>query len=383
MTSYYNNFYGPSFNQISRYEDVKEYAAVQITAIGAVSGSITLNWSLDETGSVVATNSLDVSLGPNQSITKQYPVIAPFLLLVKVPSVPLVGDASGKIITNYKKNLTEVELHDSRDQSLSIQLGDENSIKTRFMDSFGFPISNTGSLSPGNALLVHPDINTNQNTLIVALNDSCNNPINGHNGSLVILASDLSGSLQAGTQAISDTSYTALYHSLTDSCGFSISSTLSYLTPIQPNNAAFITLANSGGPIRENNEIYVEYDDTESYKSPALTLEVSGQYISSSDISSGRIALIHLGLVNETAQTRWLKVYDICSSLVNTEPDNNATSPFVIINCPVPAYQQRDLDLGNGVKFENGIYFRNTDNYQYSASGASDIIYVNATYRNL
>ena len=305
-------------------------------------------------------------------------------------------------------------------------------------DASGAALRTTNDTATGEALYTHladssghslatTETNAaNGESLFVALRDGSNNAFSStgahvaHNA-LYIRPGDVCGNAQASTYDVSAavTSGVALYAALADSCGNQISTTNRVGgDPAVTANALYVHLATSNGksvtrdnplPVVNTQEstgalaFDVSHGITESFISPHADL---------GDTSQGDfpINVYNLFVYNDSPVTVWMKIYDVCTGMLNrqgltnvlsantTESELSAslndvslgvagqpnfdTSANLKYNLTVPGGRSRDLTLPGGTTFENGLYVRATTQYKAESiqGPGTNAVFFNGSY---
>jgi hypothetical protein len=222
----------------------------------------------------------------------------------------------------------------------------------------------------------------------------------GHNA-LAVHTADSEGHSQAATGPVKEATFgdVALYYSLSDACGSSIST---YQTRVDgSNNALYVTLADgSGHSIKSDNGLYVAMN-SKYIKSYGFDTSIGNKLVTLIDVSSINVDisvngfnLNNLGLANESAVPVWVRVYDICTGIVsskglvlpNGDISANGLLPYLKYNFAIPATDYRDLQFSKPVLFNNGIYFAASTNFRYETldypPGRAPI-YINGNYTHV
>ena len=89
-------------------------------------------------------------------------------------------------------------------------------------------------------------------------------------------------------------------------------------------------------------------------------------------LSNDQFQIHSIGVANELPTTIWVKVYDVSEGFVNqtkegTNDDFKEYESKLVYNIPVNAGDFRDLEMGDGVDFYDGLHVRVSDNYAYSS----------------
>ncbi len=208
----------------------------------------------------------------------------------------------------------------------------------------------------------------------------------GHNA-LSVHTSDAKGHSQAATGPVAEATFgsVAMYYSLSDSSGSSIS-TYQTQRADGSNNALYVTLADgSGVSISNNNGLYIAMD-SKFVSSYGFDVSIGGKLVTLYDMSSISIDpsvtgfnMNNLSIANESAVPIWVKVYDVCSGQIynnggtslagvnGVDPSATGLLPFLKYNFAVPATDYRDLQFSKPVLFNRGIYFAASTNFRYDS----------------
>lgn len=262
-----------------------------------------------------------------------------------------------KIVDNHNQNLVEL---DDNNQGFNVLLSDYS----------GNPITTTNVIQSGEqgyALYTHFVDSNNESlktisgdTISVALKDNqgYNLTTLGHIGedvnSLVVHTSDVSGHSQAATEPVrgADVCGNAMYLSL------GVDSTKTSNVGVQPNNfnsnALYVNLRTSDGrAINKTNPLWVRTIANQQ-RVFAFNIEqgIKGNLSSVSSLSNNSVILKSLYVYNNGPITLWLNAFDLDS--VNTDITSD-TKPNLSI--PIPGHSTRDITLGRGLHFNNGLVF--------------------------
>ncbi len=378
--------------------------------------TVNLNWYGNNSTAAIVTDTF--SLVNADSIVKHYDVKAPILEVDAVLAINPSMNCVARLTTSYKSKPTQVLISDPTAPSNVARLSG-NAIYTSLTDTMGGFITNTSNTSTtlNRALDIHLADAAGRALCTVSgatlkattanLTDKSNIPISstgaksnagsllGHKA-LCINTTDKNGHIQAGTYTVSGASFggAALFYSLTDNCGISITTCYTNISGWGSdmdiisdtcNTAVNITLVNNNGFSISNTHgqvIYSSNNVTATITSFSTSLDCSMVSLGAPSLS----LLRQLGITNDTPNTVWVKVYN-----VGTIDDANHTynssyyTDFIKFNIAVPAQSYRDLTMSYGVSMENGIILRATSNYTYGSpflTGPSDgaYVYVTGTY---
>ena len=390
-----------------QWEDVKDYTNTIVTLKPQSTGTCTLEWAATEgrtlpsNGDIVTSETFTASA--DVAITKQYDHRSRWFRL-RYDEVP------GSIQTLHKKAPTALKIVDASSNIVSINTGTAgNSLYTVLTDASGIAIRTTQSDSETQgALLVHlADSSgislsrTAGNNLHVALRDVCDNAISTtgltvSGNAMYVRPGDQEGRAQAATLAVQGayTSGVALYAALADSSGNMIDTTTTNPTGTSI-NAMYVQLADENGqaigPGRPLNVV------ASIESSGALAFDISTgvttTFVTFPDLSAGAVNLYNIGVYNDGPNTAWLKIYDICYTLLddeNIDGTDMGSGPLLALPdggrpkyiVTAPAGRARDLVFPGGAKFTQGVYFRATTGYANGSveSPATNTVFVNGSY---
>jgi hypothetical protein len=382
MTSVLNSFIGLNTNQetVGDWEDVKVYSMVFINiSVPANNGTfktdIHLEWALQEdTNRRVLdrdTKSLTVVAGKSQLV--QFPVKSDlFRLRIGYTPPESTIPSPTRVATLFKNAASQVILHSESEMDAAMVIiptdrTKATCLKTRITDGSGDYISTTNDtiISEANALYVHPDISLNKDTegnhtLRVSIPvESTTGSFNGKHSMLTSLSS-------AAGQAPAATASGGFFYALADACGYMISTTKT--GHLRGLNGLNCTLSN----VTTINPLWSEFVNGTPTSNREFTVMLPGAapnyFVTTGDFSANHIVLRTLGLSNLTSTVKWVKVYD-SSTTPGFIIDLNSKVKF---NLPVPAYESRDINMGKGVNFANGIYFRVTSTFREGPATVSE-----------
>jgi hypothetical protein len=436
----FNNTTDSSFT--GQWEDIKDYTSAIITLQSPMDGSATLQWA-HTSGRSFPTSDTDIiasetfrydGVDVSTAVTKQFDHRARWFRIKYENETEGIGtkfnDLSFNLQTLYKKAATELKIVDDCANIVSVNVGDnnKNSLYTMLTDASGAALRTTNDSATGEALYTHLADSSgyslattetqaaNGESLFVALRDGSNNAFSStgadvtHNA-LYIRPGDSCGNAQASTYDVSgaSTAGVALYAALADSCGNKISTT-NQLSGDNA-NALYVHLATKNGKsVTKDNPLPVvntqdstgalafdvSYGITESFIAPQ-------SYFKNPD---DPINIYNLFVYNDSPVTIWVKIYDVCESMLShvgldqplgadvTESQLSTslndvsnggafdTSANLKYNLTVPGGRSRDLTLPGGTTFDHGLYVRATTQYKAdSVQGPGEnAVFFNGSY---
>lgn len=347
------------------HQDVKLYSELVINVRAPFSGTISLNWysEPDTSGGLLRTDDFNLELAYlHDSIKKYFTVRAQwFGLTINCAAVNVLD---GTLVTHeFRKSSSSVQLSDQHNQRAAINLGQMyHSIHSAIYDNSGFIVSDVCN----NALFVNPsNIIDDNGCLSVGLFDGDNHKISSTdvNNSLLTTFVNSAGVAQAST--ISN----ALFYNLTDAFGKLISS----IQTVDETNALHLSLDNSATAPLYVNYINKSANNNTEFLFSALVDNSLKQITLPDDGNKNQLkgfSLREIGIANETDQTVWLKIYDV--SIIGS-----ATVNDIKFNIPIPALETREITMGCGAYFINGVSLKLSNNYDYNAEGSAlDTVFV-------
>lgn len=181
------------------------------------------------------------------------------------------------------------------------------------------------------------------------------------NNAIKAVITDRNGMEQAATQPVNGAQFggRALYYALSDQQGSQYSTTQNNVA----NNAMYVHLTKQdGNSIDSNNRLAIQFVQQNQRTVTPFETTVEASLTSVIDTSHH---LHTLGIANELPITVWLKVYDMCSGHVTSTTEFSNYVSRIKYNLPVPPGNFRDINLSTGVKFNNGLHLRISQDYPY------------------
>ena len=140
-------------------------------------------------------------------------------------------------------------------------------------------------------------------------------------------------------------------------------------------NAMYVHLTNKNGKSISNAEgnelpVIMSSQTASTSKKPFDSPIESSMTMVSNDLSNTSFKIHSLGIANELPITVWVKVYDVSTGKITLNSTDAFTSykGDIVYNIPVMPGDYRDLHMSQGVEFENGLYMRINDSYEYDNS---------------
>lgn len=397
------------------WEDTADYAAVTLTLLSAVDGSLCLQWAntprnrFPRDDDVIATERFQYSAsGP---ITKQWDHRGRWFRVVynnaSGATSSTFRDVSLNIETLYKAVPTELKTTDDsggvttvQSKSYSIAPTDicGNLVSTTHRKGQGTALFTQLSDRDGTSLSFSNNRRTGPGSLNVAIRDGQNRDLSDTSGQIYVVPSDASGHAQAGTRDVSGAwrRGPALY--LAGAGGAAVDSNVSLpwsstntklaVPSVDGNNAVYVALNDGRGtsigranpvPMRIAREgLGLRHFDFE--------FGLTERLVSYGDMSNGVVTLSTVFIYNDGPTPVWAKIYDISTgSIAPNGTDFSVYNRALKYNLAVPARQTRDLTFPRGVYFVNGVHIRATNDYSYDSSWGPglDTVFVNGSYAHL
>jgi hypothetical protein len=408
MSSVLNSFIGLNSNADTNgaWENVTVYTTVFVNirvpaGPDAFSAEVHAQWALSElpTPVAMATDVITekkVTVQPGTSKLLQIPIKADLFKLIVKHDGTAVIPAGTVVSTMYKDTTSHVILEDRDNENALLNVPADptraTSLKTRLTDTCGNYISATNMTTQLNAVYTHPDLSINNGTLSVSLPVGSNYQANySYFDKVANQTVTVSGGHTMLTSVSSSigkspavTAGGGFYYALADTCGYMITSTQT--RNLRGLNAINTSLTDTCGyDISDKRPLWVEFTNAPPLHNHEFTVLVTGgtapNLFTTVDLSNHHIGLRTIGISNLNDTVMWVKVYDISTGAVNAITEQQLTGR-VKLNIAVPGYQSRDLNMGKGVNFDHGVYFRVTNDYPYNAASVqSSSVVVTGSYR--
>lgn len=367
------------------YENVQEYAGVniKIVAKAGVTGTVGLRWfhangrTEPSLGAMQSMATEEIAVTGNETIFRSYTHKSRwFYITYNFSGVVNLGDVL--IFTKYTKTNSNVEFIDNSGNILNFS---SDALPITLTDDAGNTLGTLADNDGKNPLNVHlKDVSLSDNgSIYVNLMGENDESITSGSGTLFVSSVDASGKLQASTypvRGLEESNGVSLFASLTDNDGYSISTTGTSDGSI---NALFVNLSdNEGNSYSESNPLPVAL--VRKFSHPFdFSLGITEQFICPSlnvfqDLDNS-INIMNLFLYNDTATTKWAKIYDISAGDIfqftagsDADISFNAVAEKLKVNLPVQGYSTRDVSFPEGVTFSDGVYARATTSYENTST---------------